>query len=733
MKTGGGRVCVLRVLLSAGFLACVFSTDVPAPPQNKWDLFVNSGTGTNSYFPGREVHVVAEANTSAQVFSHWTAKGPAGYSEEVLLDLFEDPDPTPQDTHFTLPSDPAPNDDNDFRANDIILTPVYTSTGSSQFADETATLIASPSLLLDTVGVAWSDYDNDGDVDFWGGWQLWTNGSNPEFAPTAMEHGGIWGDYDNDGDLDRFNSLTANQPGGVRLERNDGGGTFTLQSFPPLEDDGVPPEPPRSLHRSNAACWTDLDKDGYLDLYIGGFDYGTLNAPPDMVARNEGNGTFSIAWSEMYYQVFLGDYLYRPARGVTSCDFDRDFDQDVYVANYHLQPNFLWINETSSGSIVLTNDASDRGVAGAAHSIGPAWGDFDNDGYFDLFVANFAHSGQEQSHFYENSGPPDYTFTDKTGTGLAYQESIANPALGDYDNDGDLDLFLTTVYPGDRAVLYSNNGNWTFSNVTASVGLDHIHETEQQAWADFDDDGDLDLVTDGKIYVNDGNSNHWLKLKLRGGSNVNRAAIGTQVEITLPGDYKVARQVEGGMAEFNNQNDLTLHFGLGANSGNVTMTVRWPNGSTCSPQTDLGVDRLYSLTYPCGTDTDGDCVCNVTDNCPSDPNLSQQDTDTDGDGNACDNCPDDANANQSDVDGDTVGDVCDNCPNAYNPTQVDSDNDGTGDACETLPDCEPTSYCDEWGNLCQHTYYGLGNCCGYTCAPNPQCDLPDPLPPNTCP
>jgi len=624
---------VFRIVPSTVVLACVLCTYLPAQQTpSGWDLFIASGRGDGrGLATNKVVRIVADANTRAQVFDRWEVR------PETYWTLLADPkDPT---TTFTTPGDSPVSDDND-----IVVTAIYTSTGNSLFVDRTSALTCPQPpcklILKDHLGVSWGDHNNDGFVDFLADRELWTNNGGTGFTATVMVTGddvggGIWGDYDNDGDLDVFNGMDVETDGsGAKLYRNDGDGRFVSLSFPQLQA-VVMPEPDRpetrTLERSNGATWFDWDKDGDLDLYVGGFgNYGATPYFPDMIARNDGNGVFSIAWSE--------EPRHRMGRGVVACDFDRDFDQDIYVANYALQPNYLWLNG-GAPDYRLEDVSGSRGVAGSAHTIGPAWGDFDNDGSFDLFVANLAHSENERSHFYRNSGPPNYTFEDKTpGSGLAYQESIANPALGDYDNDGDLDLFLTTVYPNDRAVLYRNNGDWTFTNVTAEVGLDHLHETEQQAWADFDNDGDLDLVTDGKIHVNGGNSNHWLKLRLSGdGVRVNRSAIGAQVEIALSGGTKVARQVEGGMAEFNNQNDLTLHFGLGRTSGNVALAVRWPDGTTCNPRTDRGVDVLYSLAFPCGPDADGDCICDANDNCPNHANLSQQDTDADGQGDACEN------------------------------------------------------------------------------------------------
>jgi hypothetical protein len=135
--------------------------------------------------------------------------------------------------------------------------------------------------------------------------------------------------------------------------------------------------------------------------------------------------------------------------------------------------------------------------------------------------------------------------------------------------------------------------------VTAARGLAGLGATYQAAWADFDNDGDLDLVTDGKLFVNSESntgSNHWLKLRLQGdGTNVNSAAIGTSARITI-GGQTMTRQVEGGTGE-GNQNDLTLHFGLGSHSGPVDVDITWADGSSQTLK-GLAVDNTYTPPPP---------------------------------------------------------------------------------------------------------------------------------------
>ena len=176
------------------------------------------------------------------------------------------------------------------------------------------------------------------------------------------------------------------------------------------------------------------------------------------------------------------------------------------------------------------------------------------------------------------------------GAGLRWQESYASPALGDFDNDGYLDLFFTTVYKGDKSVLYRNNGDWTFSEVTENAGV-ATASTYQGSWADYDNDGDLDLLSGGKLFRNPGNTNHWLKVRLIGAKDSNPSAIGAQVRVMV-GDRVLMRQVEGGTGE-GNQNDLTLHFGLGKEDGRVKMEIRWPLGDVHVVMRK--VDRLVTV------------------------------------------------------------------------------------------------------------------------------------------
>ncbi len=449
----------------------------------------------------------------------------------------------------------------------------------TRFRDRTAEL----GLQLANSAACWVDVDQDGWTDLCAGGVVWRNENGKTFRQLATGVGEVVAaDFDNDGFPDLFSWSQ------LRVYRNRAG-----QSFEPLEN---MPELPKCVSRG--ACWGDFNRDGCADVYVGGYeDWDAGITYPDLLLMGERGTSFRLAWSEARYRT----------RGVTACDFDEDGDLDIYTSNYRLQPNVLWLN---NGQGELTDVAAERnalatspGFAGG-HSIGAAWADFDNDGRFDLFAGNFAHvdgrGDQPKSRFLRNLGAEQrYAFDDRGPCGVFYQESYASPAVADFDLDGDVDLFFTTVYGTasfgrpNHPVLFQNDGKWAFVDQTAGAELASLPPTYQAAWADFDRDGDLDLVTGGKLFENQAPRAHWLEVILQGdGRTTNRSAVGAQVRIPL-GESKLTRHVEAGTGE-GNQNDLVLHFGLGTHAAPVRLEILWPDGSLQSVE-GVSVDRRVSV------------------------------------------------------------------------------------------------------------------------------------------
>jgi len=442
----------------------------------------------------------------------------------------------------------------------------------------------------------WVDYDGDGWVDLHDADRLWRNNNGTNFTQvvgvgSGGSGNGQWGDFNNDGHPDVYSGI------GI-LTRNDGGTVGFARTIMPF--------PALSLVLSEASCWADFNNDGYIDLYIGGYEGAGYE--PDVMVHNNNGASFSVNWTEPAPDI-------NPTRGISACDFDRDGDMDIYASAYRLENNHLWIN---NGAGSFTDQAATFGADSSdfdnpdwtfAHTIGSAWGDLDNDGCFDLFLGNFAHPAghfgccvrQPESQFLRNTGPSGcYYFEDKSDVaGLVWKESFASPALGDYDNDGNLDLFLGNAPGyGDTSVLYRNLGNWQFTEVTSTEGLSSVADTYQGAWADFDNDGDLDLLAGGTVYRNEASGNHWLKVSLEGnGTTVNRSAIGAQVRVTAGSTIR-SRQVEAGTGQ-GNQNEMTLHFGLGSGSAAVDVEIFWPDGTTLNIN-HVAVDQLITQDTPSG-------------------------------------------------------------------------------------------------------------------------------------
>ncbi|MEK6537936.1 MAG: CRTAC1 family protein, partial [Nitrospirota bacterium] len=239
---------------------------------------------------------------------------------------------------------------------------------------------------------------------------------------------------------------------------------------------------------------------------------------------------------------------------------------------------------------------------------GAEWGDYDNDGDLDLFVSNLAHPRyigySDKSMLLENEGAPHFTFKDRFGdSGIRFEETSADPSFADYDNDGFLDIYFTATYKDRKSLLYKGNGDGTFTDVTWLAGV-RVDDGWGNAFADYDNDGDLDLAVGGgegvRLFRNDGNENHWLHVRVVGKES-NHSGIGARVTV-VPSGYgehvaagfslrsqKVApifmvgfsakqiREVQGGKGS-GSQHSLPVEFGLGGYNGPIDVVVRFPSG-----------------------------------------------------------------------------------------------------------------------------------------------------------
>jgi hypothetical protein len=452
---------------------------------------------------------------------------------------------------------------------------------------------------------AFADLDGDGFPDLVCDGRIYKNDRGKRFIDVTRESGiagagaACIADIDNDGRLDIYFC------GGTgTLYRNLGNFRFA---------DWTKKVPPNKHARSLAAAFGDVDGDGHVDLYVSNYeDWKDNTYPyPHLLFRNRGGARgFEPWWEGKGGQVL-------PGRGVTFFDADGDGKPEIYVSNYRLAPNFLWFFDAKT---VLKDRGMELGAAGkpgpavkygngleircCGHTIGSCVADFDNDTHLDILVANFSHAPeyQNRTQFLRNGGPPAYRFEDKSATvKLRWQESYAVAAAGDVDNDGRLDFFLTTVYAGDKSVLHRNLGDWKFADVTAASGVSTA-TTYQATFADINGDGFLDLVSGAKVWINTLGErdptakHHFLKVRLEGSGKCNRAAVGSRVVVKAAGKT-FTRQVEAGTGS-GSQNDLTLHFGIGAEPGPLEITVHWAGGGSSSHQAQVNQTAVLRAPAP---------------------------------------------------------------------------------------------------------------------------------------
>jgi len=370
-----------------------------------------------------------------------------------------------------------------------------------------------------------------------------------------------------------------------RILLNDGAGHFAV-----LPGSGLEARDP-----STAAGFGDADGDGNLDLYWGNWliRYPEDPAVQDRFFRGLGDGTFEDA------QAAAGLVLPTPfsVYGLKWNDYNNDGWQDIFVGNYHLYANQLWENQGDGTFIDVAEavGAAFDDIPGpypwlpGGHTYGGDWGDIDNDGDMDYFMANLAHPRvmpwSDPSMFLINSGPPGFTFENRREElGIVYDEGDLNGEFADYDNDMDLDLVVGPTYPNHYSKLYRNDGEQGFTDVTYETRT-AVHSPGSVVWSDVDEDGDLDLVIAGgsparaHLFINRvGQDRNSVQLLLEG-TTTNRGAVGARVTLTAGGVTQM-RDVVGGGGHYNTQCTAVVHFGLGDETDIDSLTVRWVGGAT---------------------------------------------------------------------------------------------------------------------------------------------------------
>ena len=497
-------------------------------------------------------------------------------------------------------------------------------------------------------GVGFIDCDNDGKLDI-----VTVNGSSVDrykaggdpmitlyhqesglrfkdiTTEAGLNHKG-WGmgvavaDFDNDG----WQDIYVTGYGGSFLYRNQGNCKFEdVTDKAGVKVDGL----------STGAAWADYDRDGFVDLFVPRYVHVDAHQPginepncvfmgiqvycgpfgfpgeTDFLFHNKGDGTFE----DVSKKAGVSDEKrYYGQQGIWA-DFDNDGWPDLYVANDR-GPNYLYRNK-HDGTFEDMGVLSGTAVSGDGHeqgSMGLDLGDIDHDGRLDLLVTNFS---QEGDTLYWNRG--EQGFDDISArSGIA---EITLPYVGwgtgfvDFTNSGWDEIFVANghIYPQmDRQgtvnpykqglLLFHNNRDRTFTDITKLTGLDKLPLQSRRgvAFGDVDNDGSVDvlILNVGQaptLLLNcSAGANHAVVLTLMG-TKSNKAAIGARVSLTA-GDLKQMNEVRGG-ASFLSQNDLRLHFGLGSHRMIDKAEIRWPSGTTQTLR-NLATGFIYTIEEGAG-------------------------------------------------------------------------------------------------------------------------------------
>jgi hypothetical protein len=469
--------------------------------------------------------------------------------------------------------------------------------------------------------------------------------------------GAAAGDYDADGDIDLF--ITRGDIGPNLLYRNNGAGVFEdVAAAAGLAFTATATE----TYRHSGPIFADMDGDRDLDLFLGG-----LSGDPAMIFANNGDGTFTNVTAGSGIDNLVSPTSITAAFG----DYDLDGDLDMFISHYETlrdrenpgDTEHLWRNDSADGRIRFTSVSVEAGISPSIltqfdpyvtigirdFTFTPAFARIDDDLYPDLLsVADF-----NFTRYYHNNG--DGTFANATDPEVLTDTNGMGSALGDYDHDGDLDWFVTSIndnrlyendggtfidrtdeldvrnggwgwgacmfdfendgdldiyhtngwevdaYRSDISRAFVGSGGGPFVESAEELGLDDTQDGRGVVCADFDNDGDVDILQlhrdstiSATMWRNDTNGNNFLRVKLIG-QPPNTEAAGARIYLTI-GAVTQMREIMIGN-NFVSQNPAIQIFGLGNATQADEIRVQWPDGRE-TIDSAVAANRTLTLSHP---------------------------------------------------------------------------------------------------------------------------------------
>lgn len=439
---------------------------------------------------------------------------------------------------------------------------------------------------LGSRGVSVADLDNNGFADIvvanqvdtarLSGNTIYFNfGDRFEPRPIAAGNVDAWSesvhtvDVDNDHDLDLFFTTQFGTPNLLFL--NDGGGVFTAAKAGDLTADKT---------NSPGACWCDYDNDGDMDVFVVNRD-----GEDDNLYINNGQGRFERANA--------GSWLGKEGDG-RSCawgDLNGDGKPDLYVVNFVVKENgnvigkhrnYLYMTDPSG---LLTEQVSGILTRELHASYGVTFIDYDYDKDLDIYVTNV--SVADENALYENLGNGSFQKVGASGIAYEIRRPSKGQTWGDFNNDGQLDLYVangTEGYPEIQNFFFFGAADHGFNRVYNTLPAIEGHISAGTASGDFDNDGDLDLYVcnwggdaeENDCYINKSDGNNWIKIYLKG-TQSNSYGIGSWITLWLD-DGSIQTRYVSRETGYGSENAPEIHFGLAGYKEIRSIRVEWPSG-----------------------------------------------------------------------------------------------------------------------------------------------------------